>query len=135
MRCEPQDGRGLGPARPRRAVQSLRRRSRRSNGVDHLARGFFFESLLAARPPAASYLWGWPLGLEPMFQALGPPGSARSKKTLGRFCQERYTQSGFRVHPDKPVPFRERGRQVFERFTERARRVIILAREEAGRFR
>ena len=26
-------------------------------------------------------------------------------------------------------------RHVFERFTERARRVIILAREEAGRFR
>src|SRR6266542_2838251 len=85
------------------------------------------------RPPRT--FGRWPLGLEPMFQALGPPGSARSKKTLGRFCQERYTQSGFRVHPDKPVPFRERGRQVFERFTERARRVIILAREEAGRFR
>src|SRR5262249_56130847 len=27
------------------------------------------------------------------------------------------------------------GTPVFERFTERARRVIILAREEAGRFR
>ena len=35
-----------------------------------------------------------------------------------------------------PAPGRRAGGgHVFERFTERARRVIILAREEAGRFR
>src|SRR5947208_5599785 len=37
--CEPHDGHGLGPVRPRRAIRRLRRRSRRSNSLHHSARG------------------------------------------------------------------------------------------------
>src|SRR5437867_8693015 len=45
--CEPQDGRGLGPARPRRASRSLRRQSRRSNSVHHVARRVLDRPLAA----------------------------------------------------------------------------------------
>jgi len=38
MQCEPQDGHGLGPVRPRRAIRRLRRHSRRSKR-GHVARG------------------------------------------------------------------------------------------------
>src|SRR5258705_1514043 len=82
-------------------------------------------------------------GREPTsFKGLRRDDGRRHKKGLGQRRRKAYTHRRFREHRGAVGPLAitrsqkgARSPTVFERFTERARRVIILAREEAGRFR